>query len=87
MAELETSLEHEGRDPSTLRRSVGIEAIDANLTTSDGGELGLAASTDALARAIETYEAVGFDDLIVGLRPQTKRSLDRLGEALRLLGS
>jgi hypothetical protein len=46
----------------------------------------LTASTDTLARAIDAYEALGFDDLIVGLRPQTKRSIDRLAEALRLVG-
>jgi alkanesulfonate monooxygenase SsuD/methylene tetrahydromethanopterin reductase-like flavin-dependent oxidoreductase (luciferase family) len=86
MAALETALEHEGRDPSTLRRTVGAEVLDPDLTNSDVGESGLVASTDALARAIDAYAALGFDDLIVGLRPQTKRSLDRLAEALRLLG-
>jgi alkanesulfonate monooxygenase SsuD/methylene tetrahydromethanopterin reductase-like flavin-dependent oxidoreductase (luciferase family) len=85
IANLETALEHEDRDPSALRRTIGVEVLDPNLTTSDGGESGLAASTDALAQAIQEYEALGFDDLIVGLRPQTKRSLDRLGEALGLL--
>jgi alkanesulfonate monooxygenase SsuD/methylene tetrahydromethanopterin reductase-like flavin-dependent oxidoreductase (luciferase family) len=87
IANLETALEHEDRDPSALRRTIGVEVIDPNLTTSEGGEPGLAASTDALAQAIETYEAVGFDDLIVGFQPHTKRSLDRLGEALGLLSS
>jgi alkanesulfonate monooxygenase SsuD/methylene tetrahydromethanopterin reductase-like flavin-dependent oxidoreductase (luciferase family) len=86
MAALETALEHEGRDPSTLRRTVGAEALDADLTNSDVGESGLVASSDALARAVDAYEGLGFDDLIVGLRPQTKRSLDCLAEALRLLG-
>jgi alkanesulfonate monooxygenase SsuD/methylene tetrahydromethanopterin reductase-like flavin-dependent oxidoreductase (luciferase family) len=86
MAALETALQHEGRDPSKLRRTVGAKVLDADLRNSDVEESGLAASTDALARAIEVYEALGFDDLIVGLRPQTKRSLDRLAEALRLLG-
>jgi alkanesulfonate monooxygenase SsuD/methylene tetrahydromethanopterin reductase-like flavin-dependent oxidoreductase (luciferase family) len=86
VVDLETALEAEGRDPSKLRRTVGAEVLDADLRNSDVGESGLAASTDALARAIEVYEALGFDDLIVGLRPQTKRSLEHLAEALRLLG-
>jgi probable F420-dependent oxidoreductase len=86
MAALETALAHEGRDPSTLRRTVGVEVLDADLTNSDVGESVLATSAAALARAIDAYEALGFDDLIVGLRPQTKCSLDRLAEALRLLG-
>jgi probable F420-dependent oxidoreductase len=87
MAALEAALEHEGRDPSTLRRTVGVEVLDANVTSSDVGESGLAASTDALARAIDAYEALGFDDLIVGLGRRTKRSLDRVGETLRLVDS
>jgi hypothetical protein len=34
-------------------------------------------------RANEAYELLGVDDLVVGFEP-TERSLDRLGEALRL---
>jgi alkanesulfonate monooxygenase SsuD/methylene tetrahydromethanopterin reductase-like flavin-dependent oxidoreductase (luciferase family) len=84
MADLNAALEGEGRDPSTLRRTVGVEVLDADLTSSDVGDPGFAASIDDLARAIDAYEALGFDDLIVGLRPQTRRSLDRLAGALRL---
>jgi alkanesulfonate monooxygenase SsuD/methylene tetrahydromethanopterin reductase-like flavin-dependent oxidoreductase (luciferase family) len=58
MAALEAALEHEGRDPSTLRRTVGVEVLDSNVTSSDVGESGLAASTDALAHAIDAYEAL-----------------------------
>ena len=32
---------------------------------------------------IDAYEALGFNDVIIGLEPMTERSLDRLGEALR----
>jgi hypothetical protein len=37
-------------------------------------------------RAIDAYEALAFDDVIVVLQPMTGRSLDRLAEPLRLRG-
>jgi probable F420-dependent oxidoreductase len=79
LAELEATLEAEERDPTTLRRTVGIEVRDPDATASD--EAAFAGSVDELAAAIDAYEALGVDDLIVGLEPKTKRSLDRLAEA------
>jgi hypothetical protein len=76
----------EGRDPRTLRRTVGLELFDGDLASANAGVARFATSIEDLARAVDAYEALGFDDLIVGLRPQTKRSLDRLADALRLLG-
>ncbi len=49
----------------------------------DAGAAG-GGSIDELAQAIDAYEALGFDDVIVGLEPKTERSLDRLAEALQL---
>jgi len=43
----------------------------------------IANSVGALAEAIDAYEELAFDDLIVGLRPPTKRSLERLATALQ----
>jgi hypothetical protein len=40
-------------------------------------------ATGTSKRANEAYELLGVDDLVVGFEP-TERSLDRLGEALRL---
>jgi hypothetical protein len=45
---------------------------------------GFGGSVDQLARAIDAYQQLGFDDLIVQLEPKTTRSLDRLAEALEL---
>jgi alkanesulfonate monooxygenase SsuD/methylene tetrahydromethanopterin reductase-like flavin-dependent oxidoreductase (luciferase family) len=85
LAELDEALEAEGRDPATLRRTVGMEVWDPD---TDGPRDGLGGvvggSVDQLARAIDAHERLGFDDLIVQLTPKTTRSLDRLGEALQL---
>jgi hypothetical protein len=39
---------------------------------------------DEVARAFDTYAALGIDDLIVGLEPRKERSLDRLAKAIPL---
>ena len=85
LAELHAALEAEGRDPATLRRTVGMEVWDPD-TTGPGKDLGEAfgGSVDELARAIDAYEQLGVDDLIVQLEPKTTLSQDRLAEALEL---
>jgi alkanesulfonate monooxygenase SsuD/methylene tetrahydromethanopterin reductase-like flavin-dependent oxidoreductase (luciferase family) len=85
LAELNAALEAEGRDPATLRRTVGMEVRDPK--AADSGEdlgVGFGGSVDELAWAIDAHERLGFDDLIVQLEPKTTRSLDRLAEALEL---
>jgi len=85
LAELNAALEAEGRDPATLRRTVGMEVWDP-ATTGPGEEPGGAVdgSVDQLAWAIDAHERLGVDDLIVQLAHKTLRSLDRLAEALEL---
>jgi alkanesulfonate monooxygenase SsuD/methylene tetrahydromethanopterin reductase-like flavin-dependent oxidoreductase (luciferase family) len=82
LADLDAALEAEGRDPTTLRRTVGMEVSDPDATAQNAADaVAFAGSVDELARAIDAYEAVGLDDLIVQLEPKTERSLDRLAEA------
>jgi probable F420-dependent oxidoreductase len=70
LADMRAALEAEGRDPATLRRTVGM---DCDLT--DAG---------ALARRIDDYERLGIDDLIVGFQPVTRESLDLLARAVAI---
>src|SRR6266508_5733158 len=87
LADLEIALDAEGRDPATLRRTVGVHVLDPDVTTSDNGDdVAFGGSLDELARAIDAYDALAFDDVIVALQPMTGRSLDRLAEALQLRG-
>jgi probable F420-dependent oxidoreductase len=81
LAELEAALEAEGRDPSTLRRTVGIEVRDPDATVASADEVAFAGSVDELAAVIDAYGALGVDDLLVQLEPKTQRSLDRLVQA------
>jgi probable F420-dependent oxidoreductase len=87
LADLKTALDAEGRDPATLRRTVGMHVRDRDVTTSNNGEdMAFGGSVEELAHAIDAYEMLGFDDVIVVLEPMTERSLDRLAKAVRLQG-
>jgi hypothetical protein len=39
---------------------------------------------DELAQAIDAHDALGIDDLIVGLEPRPERSLERLAKTIPL---
>jgi probable F420-dependent oxidoreductase len=67
LADLDAVLASEGRDPATLRRTVGVE-VDAR----NAGDL---------AATLDACERLGFDDVIVQLVPPTARLLERVAEA------
>ena len=64
-----------------IMRTVGMIVRDPEVDQpSDDDEF--IGSVDELAHAINAYESVGIDHLIVLLQPMTEPSLDRLGAAL-----
>jgi alkanesulfonate monooxygenase SsuD/methylene tetrahydromethanopterin reductase-like flavin-dependent oxidoreductase (luciferase family) len=82
--DLDAALAAEQRDPASIRRTAAVAVVDSDgAKTDDTSQRTIDGSADALADAIDAYEALGFDDLIVGLRPPTRRLLDQLGAALR----
>jgi alkanesulfonate monooxygenase SsuD/methylene tetrahydromethanopterin reductase-like flavin-dependent oxidoreductase (luciferase family) len=67
LANLDASLEAEGRDPATLHRTVGLVVHDPDvIPVREGDNTAFAGSVDELARAIAGYQTPGFDHLIVG---------------------
>ena len=72
LGKLDAALDAVQRDPQTMRRTVGMDADAAR-------------SADDLRRALAAFAELDFDDVIVGLEPRTKQSLDRLAEARQLL--
>jgi alkanesulfonate monooxygenase SsuD/methylene tetrahydromethanopterin reductase-like flavin-dependent oxidoreductase (luciferase family) len=84
LADLERALDDEGRDPQTLRRTVGLEIHDPDFTAPEQAGIALRGATDHLARMLDAHQALGFDDAVVVLQPMNERSLDRLAEAIRL---
>jgi probable F420-dependent oxidoreductase len=68
LAALDEALGAEGRNPATLRRTVGVEFFDADV--------------DEIATTLAAYQSLGVDEVIVGLRPPTLESLVRLARAI-----
>jgi FMNH2-dependent dimethyl sulfone monooxygenase len=80
----EAAMAAAGRDPATLWRTVGLTVRDPDQPPIAEPEAdALAGSVDDLARGLEAYAALGFDEAVVGLEPMTKRSVERLGTAVR----
>lgn len=84
LADLERALEAEGRDPSTLRRTIGLEVLDPDTRAPDGEPVPFGGTVDELARVLDAHEALGFQDAIVVLQPMNEASIDRLARAVEL---
>jgi alkanesulfonate monooxygenase SsuD/methylene tetrahydromethanopterin reductase-like flavin-dependent oxidoreductase (luciferase family) len=85
LAGMAAALEAEGRDPSSLRMTVGLEVRDPDVPAEPDAS-GFAGPVDEVARALDAHQALGIDEAIVVLNPMNQRSLDRLAEATRLRG-
>jgi hypothetical protein len=79
---MERALAAEGRDPATLRRTVGVVATRPG-ADADDEEASVAGSVEGLASALAAYEALGIDDVIVLLLPMTGEALELLAAARR----
>jgi alkanesulfonate monooxygenase SsuD/methylene tetrahydromethanopterin reductase-like flavin-dependent oxidoreductase (luciferase family) len=87
LGELATALDVEQRDPLSLRKTVGVFVVDPEVADAeDLDDDCLSGTVDELARALDAYDELGFDDVIVNLDPKTERSLDRLARAMSLRG-
>jgi probable F420-dependent oxidoreductase len=87
LADLDEALAAEGRDPTTLRRTVGMDVQDPDSAASGGpNDVPFRGSVSELAEALDEYADLGFDDVIVALEPRSERSLDHVAEAMRLHG-
>ena len=82
-AALETALEEEGRDPSTLRRTVGMYVADPAVAPDESDAF--TGSVGELAETLMRFGELGFADVIAVLEPMNERSLDRLAEARELV--
>jgi alkanesulfonate monooxygenase SsuD/methylene tetrahydromethanopterin reductase-like flavin-dependent oxidoreductase (luciferase family) len=84
LADLHAALQAESRDPATLRRTVGMDCELTDPDQTSGGSF--ARPVDEVARAIDAYDRLGIDDLIVRLQPSTQPALDRLARATEIRG-
>jgi alkanesulfonate monooxygenase SsuD/methylene tetrahydromethanopterin reductase-like flavin-dependent oxidoreductase (luciferase family) len=85
VAALESALGEEGRDPSTLRRTVGMYVADPAVAPDESDAF--TGSVDELAETLTRFGELGFADVIAVLEPMNEQSLDRLAEARSLVVS
>lgn len=83
VAALDTALDEAGRDPSTLRRTVGMYVADPAVAPEESEAF--TGSVDELAETLTRLGELGFADVIAVLEPMNERSLDRLAEARELV--
>jgi alkanesulfonate monooxygenase SsuD/methylene tetrahydromethanopterin reductase-like flavin-dependent oxidoreductase (luciferase family) len=77
LADMDAAIEAEGRDPMSLRRTVGIDAREPETNEGEGGVM-----IEDLPRVFEAYEALGVDDVILGFDGPTERTVERVARAL-----
>lgn len=79
LARLEAACEAAGRDPATLRRTVGIRLHEPG----SGGDdvAGLDAGPDGLADLFDELAALGFADALLWSISKSPASLERIAEA------
>jgi alkanesulfonate monooxygenase SsuD/methylene tetrahydromethanopterin reductase-like flavin-dependent oxidoreductase (luciferase family) len=79
LAALDGACERVGRDPSAIRRTVGIRVRQPGAPADDGKSTD--ASVEGLADLFDEYAALGFADGIIWSLDKTPAALERLGEA------
>ena len=68
-----------GRDPSSIRRTIGVRLHEPGRRGRD--ERSTDASTEGLADLLDGFAELGFDDAIVWSIPKSRELLDRVAEA------
>jgi alkanesulfonate monooxygenase SsuD/methylene tetrahydromethanopterin reductase-like flavin-dependent oxidoreductase (luciferase family) len=81
LATMDAALAAEGRDPAGLRRTVGMHICGPDVADPGGAFVG---GVNDLARALDAYDTLGVDDLIVLLEPSTLAAVDQLAAAIAL---
>jgi alkanesulfonate monooxygenase SsuD/methylene tetrahydromethanopterin reductase-like flavin-dependent oxidoreductase (luciferase family) len=79
LAALEAACREVGREPASIRRTVGIRLHEPGSGSPDS--TGLDAGPDGLAAFFEELAELGIDDVIIWAMPKTPAALDRIAEA------
>ena len=76
-------LQAEGRDPSTIERTVGVTIRDPSVPFDEADEPAFRGSTEEMAQMFDRYAQLGVDHLMLEIGPKTSAALDRVAEAMR----
>lgn len=81
---LDESLEAEGRDPSTLERTIGVTVRRPGVAVHPDDEPAFQGAPRELAEVFSTYADLGVDHLILEVGPKTIASIAWVSEAIDL---
>jgi probable F420-dependent oxidoreductase len=81
---LDESLEAEGRDPSTLERTIGVTVRHPGVAIHPDDEPAFQGTSPELAEMFDTYAGLGVDHLILEVGPKTIASIAWVSEAIDL---
>ncbi|MBI2782205.1 MAG: LLM class flavin-dependent oxidoreductase [Chloroflexi bacterium] len=82
VAALDGACARVGRDPSAIRRTVGIRVREPGAPADDGKSTD--ADTAGLAEIFDEHAALGFADAVIWSLSKTPAALERIGEARRI---
>lgn len=81
LSDLDVACQSVGRDPATIRRTVGIRLHRSGAGRGDAA--GLEADADGLARLFDDLAALGLDDAIVWSISKSAADVERIADARR----
>jgi alkanesulfonate monooxygenase SsuD/methylene tetrahydromethanopterin reductase-like flavin-dependent oxidoreductase (luciferase family) len=81
LAGLDAACRQVGRDPATMRRTVGIRIHEPG--TPVGGAAGLPGDADRLAALFDDLASLGVDDAIIWSTSKSSAAIDRIADARR----
>jgi probable F420-dependent oxidoreductase len=84
LRELQSAVAEAGRPADAVAPTVGITVRDEDQPVAEPAANAISGTVEELAAAIQDYEALGVNHLIVSLEPVTPQSVDRLAKAKEL---
>ena len=87
MTELDEACRAIGRDPASVRRTVGVSVRYPEAGEAEGPRQWMTGTPQEIADGLRAFEDAGYEHAIVWLEPMTAESVRRLAEALALLRS
>ena len=82
LAALDAACADVGRDPASVRRTIGIRLHEPGTGGDDA--FGLDAGAEGLAGFLDELAALGLDDALIWSISKSAAALERIGEARRL---
>src|SRR3990172_3110813 len=82
LAGLEAACDAVGRDPATIRRTIGVRLHEPG--SGAGDALGLDADAPGLADFLDELAGLGIDDALIWSISKSRDALDRIAEARRV---